>query len=61
MSELVRNVQSDGADKGVEVLMRAAQEGMSELDKLQKRDEYLAKGNSPDTANKLFPDLPPLQ
>ena len=40
--------------------MRAAQEGMSKQDKLQKRDEYLAKGCSLDTANKLFPDLPPL-
>ena len=61
MSEFVRNVQSDGADEGVEALMRAAQEGMSEQDKLQKRDEYLAKGCSLDTANMLFPGLPPLQ
>ena len=61
MRELVRKTQSDGAGKGVEVLMRAAQEGMSEQDKLQKRDEYLAQGCSLDTANKLFPDLPPLQ
>ena len=61
MRELVRKVQSGGADKGVETLMRAAQEGMSKQDKLQKRDEYLAKGCSLDTANKLFPGLPPLQ
>ena len=60
MRKLDRNVQSDGANKGVEALMRAAQEGMSEQDKLQKRNEYLAKGCSLDTANKLFPDLPPL-
>ena len=60
MRKLVRNVQSDGADKGVEALMRAAQEGMSEQDKFQKRDEYLAQGYSHDTVNKLFPDLPPL-
>lgn len=61
MTELVRKVQSDGADKGVEALTRAAQEGMSEQDKLQKRNEYLAKGCSLDTANKLFPGLPPLR
>ena len=61
MRELVRKIQSDGADKGVEALMRAAQEGMSEEDKLQTRDEYLAKGCSLETANKLFPDLPPFQ
>ena len=60
MRKLVRNVQSDGADKGVEALMRAVQEGMSEQDKFQKRDEYLAQGCSLDTASKLFPDLPPL-
>ena len=61
MRELVRKTQSDGADKGVEVLMRAAQEGMSEQDKLEKRNEYLAQGCSLDTANKLFPDLSPLR
>ncbi len=61
MRELVRKTQREGADKGVEASMRAAQEGMSEQDKLEKRDEYLAKGCSLDTANKLFPDLPPLQ
>lgn len=61
MRELVRKTQSDGADKGVEVLMRAAQEGMSEQDKFEKRKEYLAQGCSLDTANKLFPDLPPLR
>ena len=61
MRKLVRKTQGEGADKGVEALMRAAQGGMSKQDKLEKRDEYLAKGCSPDTANKLFPDLPPLQ
>lgn len=61
MRELVRKIRSDGAEKGVEALMRAAQEGMSEQDKLQKRNEYLAQGCSHETANKLFPDLPPLR
>ena len=41
--------------------MRAAQEGMSKQDKLEKRNEYLAMGCSPDTANKFSPDLPSLQ
>ena len=61
MKELVRNIQNDSTDKGVEALMRAAQEGMSEQDKFEQRKEYLAQGCSLDTANKLFPDLPPVQ
>ena len=61
MRELVRKIQREGADKGVEALMRAAQEGMSKQEKLEKRDEYLAQGCSPDTANKIFPGLPPLR
>ena len=61
MREIARKIQSESSDQGVEALMRAAQEGMSEQDKIQKRSDYVAQGCSLETANKLFPDLPPLQ